>query len=160
MKVRVKKTGEIVNVAGVFLDDGILTIDDVEFVSENNNDNPTVEVTYQLLAQKARDIVYFPIDITEDEKKVLFDIVEEYMRCYEYDYALFDRENSYIEMARIDVEEIIACLYHNDGVGDLDVLPEMSLRIGAILSNLIGHTDIRSGVIYFSFHKHTTSSLN
>lgn len=160
MKARVKKTGEIVNVAGVFLDDGILTIDEVEFVSENDNDNPTVEVTYQLLAQKARDIEYFPIEITEDEKKVIFNIVEEYMRCYEYDYALFDRENSYIEMARIDVEEIIGYLSHNDGVGDLGMLSDMSLRICEILQSLIDHTDIRSGVIYFSFYKHATSSLN
>lgn len=160
MKVRIKKTGEIVNVAGVFLDDGILTIDEVEFVSENDNGNHKEEVTYQLLAQKKRDIEYFPIEITEEEKKAIFDIVEEYMRSYEYDYALFDRENEYIEMSLIDVKEIIACLYYNDGVGDLGVLAAMSLRIGAILSNLIDHTDIRSGVIYFSFNEYITSSLD
>lgn len=161
MKARVKKTGEIVNVAGVFLDDGILAIDEVEFVSENDdNNNHTEEVMCKLLAQKKRDIEYFTIDIREYEKKVIFDLVEEYMRCHEYDYALFDRENEYIEMELIDVEEIMACLSHNNGVGDLGVLPEMSRRICAILRCLINHTDTRSGLIYFSFDEYNTNRLN
>lgn len=162
MKARIKKTGEIVNVAGVFLDDGILTIDEVEFVSENDDkDNHTEEVTCQLLAQKKRDIEYFPIEITEYEKKVIFDIVEWYISSCEYDYALFDRENEYIEMEAADVVVISTCLsFNKNGIGDIYISKEMSLRVSEILKTLIDHTDTRSGLIYFSFDEYGTDSLD
>lgn len=149
MKARIKKTGEIVNVAGVFLDDGILTIDEVEFVSENNPYD--IGEKCKLLAQKKRDIEYYPIEISEVEKKAIFDIVEDFLydNTCEYDYALFDRENEYIEMEAYDVNILINQLA--SGVTYAGISEELSLNVCDILTTLAGNTDKRSGLIYFSF---------